>query len=197
MRFNKKKSIEITTTKRILIGVLSVELITLLLLLYFDLRHAKSPFPYIPVVANMLSIVICAVNIYASLRYIKRILLLYSLWCVFYVLWIVFCILTSMHVIKIESYNQETSTKPWISDEDAFESIPIQYGLSFAWYLHFLLKTSALTSLLLVYILEIILTIATAILSILVRRAYLIEQRHWDDLDNQTLTRSSTTWSKY
>ncbi|KAK9764987.1 hypothetical protein K7432_007034 [Basidiobolus ranarum] len=195
MGFNSKKSIDITTTKRISISVLSIELITLLLLIYFDIYHAGSQSLYVSITANILLISMCVANIYGSLRYVKRILLLYSLWSILHILWIIFCILISVRVIKITSYAQDASETQLVSQdsyESWFRSTPIPYGYSFAWHLQHWLNISVLASLMIIYVWEIMLSIATAILSMFVRRAYLIEQRHWDDLDNQVLTRAST-----
>ncbi|ORX94564.1 hypothetical protein K493DRAFT_373575 [Basidiobolus meristosporus CBS 931.73] len=73
-----------------------------------------------------------------------------------------------------------------------FRSTPIPYGYALAWHLQRLTNASLHTSLMIIYSWAILLSVATGILSMLVRRAYLTEQRHWDDLDNQVLTRAST-----
>ncbi|ORY03772.1 hypothetical protein K493DRAFT_345947 [Basidiobolus meristosporus CBS 931.73] len=208
MQFNRKKSVEIAVTRRILMCLLGGEQIIGVFLLYFDLAVPALERPYISIVTNILTIGMCGLDMYGSLRYIKRILLLYSVWCVLFTLWIVFCALTSLSVIHVSSYTQDIAQM----DEHLFISIPIQYAHALVWNLHISIKVSLLTSLSLIYVSMLILAvsgrvcsftapqtkvtslshqIATAVLSIIVRRAYLMEQRLWDDLDNQVLARYS------
>ncbi|ORX97416.1 hypothetical protein K493DRAFT_406943 [Basidiobolus meristosporus CBS 931.73] len=108
-------------------------------------------------------------------------------------MWIVLCILTSLHLIRIHrTYagpdyptNSNNVTSEVLSDiAQWFLSSPIPYGYSMGWQISHSLKVEAHTVVVAMLAWQFVIVATSGVFALLVRRAYLAEQRNWDGLDN-------------
>ncbi|KAK9696243.1 hypothetical protein K7432_012575 [Basidiobolus ranarum] len=190
--YNRRR-LGVSIVRPIFLVLVLFELITYSFLLYFDLVQLRSRVLYIPLITNGIFILVAALAVLGTLRYVKKILLLYFIWCLLHIIWIILCLLTSLHMIKLdhglpatEEVLDSSNSPSEILSEIAqwFLSTPIPYAYSMGWQLSKPLGIEAHTLVLIVLVWQFVIITLSGIFALLVRRAYLAEQRSWDDLDN-------------